>query len=172
MACTQTLNGIVRDCGANAGGLKAIYIANKDDVTAITLATGGDLISAITMASSAKFKPFYFKPGQASFTQEPQFNDAGDYVGENGVIDVNFGKMNTTKRAQMAALSIGELIVIATDNNGISWLFGYDNPVLRTGGTAESGAAKTDRNNYGLQLTSTDNQLAYEVPAAILEGIV
>lgn len=172
MACTQTLNGLVRDCEANAGGLKAIYIANKDDVASITLNLGGDKISAISMVSTALFKAFYFKPGQASFTQEPQFNDAGDYVGENGVIEVNFGKMNTTKRAQMAALSIGELIVIAVDNNSVAWLFGYDNPVLRTGGTAESGAAKTDRNNYGLQLTSTDNQLAFEVDASALEDVI
>lgn len=176
MACSATLSGIVRDCEPNAGGVKAIYIANKDDVTEIELDTTGAKIASITMATSgsttAKFKGFYFKPGQASVALTGAVNEAGEYAGEDGVVAVNFGRMDTTKRTQMAALSISELVVIYTDNNGISWLLGYDAPVLRNGGEANTGNAKTDYNHYALELHSSDNQYPYEVPSTVLAGII
>lgn len=176
MPCSATLSGLVRDCEANAGGVKALYIANKDDVTEITLDTTGAKISAITMATSgsttAKFKGFYFKPGQATVTLTGAVNEAGDYAGEDGVISVNFGRMDTTKRTQIHALSIAELVVIYTDNNGISWLLGYDNPVLRNGGESGTGTARTDHNHYGLELHSSDLSLPFEVPSSVLAGII
>lgn len=172
MACSVTLSGIVRDCEANAGGVKALYIANKDDVTAITLDTTSAKISAITMASSAKFKGFYFKPRQCNVVLTGAVNEAGEYAGENGVLTVNFGRMDTTKRTQLAALSIAELVVIYTDNNDISWLLGYDAPVLRNGGEATTGQARTDYNHYGLELHSSDNQYPFEVPDTVLANVI
>ena len=172
MSCSQTLNGILRDCAANAGGIKAVYIANIDDVSSITLNTAGDKITAISMVSSAKYKGFYFKPGQASFTSDPQFNEAGEYAGEDGVLSMSFGRMDTTKRAQMAALSVGELSVIYQDNNGIYWLLGYDHPVLRNGGQSTPGAAISDFNHYAIDLHSSDHQLAFEVDASAAAGVI
>lgn len=172
MACSATLSGLVRDCEANAGGVKALYIANKDDVTEIELDTTGAKIDSVTMATGKKFKGFYFKPGQCTITLTGAVNEAGDYAGEDGVISVNFGRMDTTKRTQIHALSIAELVVIYTDNNGISWLLGYDNPVLRNGGESGTGTARTDHNHYGLELHSSDNALPYEVPSTVLATIV
>lgn len=172
MPCSATLNGIPRDCEANVGGIVEILLANYDDVTGVTLDSNGGKITAITMASNAKFKRFYFKRGQASFTSTPQFNDAGEYVGEDGTLNVAFGKMDTTKRVQMSAISTAELVSIHKDANGYYWYLGKDNPVLRNGGDAVTGANSTDRNQYGLQLHSTDNGLAYEVDADALEDIV
>lgn len=172
MACSQTLSGIPRDCESNAGGLKAVYIANYDDVTAVTLDSTGGSISGITMASSAKFKAFYFKPGQASLTLTGVFNEAAEYAGEDGILAMQFGRMDTTKRVQVAAVSVGELVVIVKDNNGKNWLLGKDAPVLRNGGESAFGAQKSDFNHYGVQLHSVDNQLPYEVSDTILEGII
>lgn len=172
MACSQTLNGLVRDCEKNVGGIKAIYIANIDDVASVALDSTGEKIGTLTMVTSKKFKGFYFKKGQASMEVTPQFNELGEYAGEQPVITVNFGRMDTTKRAQMNALSLGELAVIVLDNNGMYWYIGYDQSVLRTGGNAQTGSNKTDTNQYALELTGDDNQLPYEVEATVAEGVI
>lgn len=172
MACSVTLSGIPRDCEGNAGGIRAVYMANKDDVTAIALDSTGAQVDSITMATSAKFKGFYFKPGQAALTLTGVFNEAGEYAGEDGVLSMQFGRMDTTKRVQVAAVSVAELVVIYKDANGKNWLLGYDNPVLRNGGESTPGAAVTDFNHYGIQLHSQDNQLPYEVSDTILAGII
>lgn len=171
MSCSATLSGIVRDCASNAGGIKELYIANADDVASIALDSTGEKVQSITMATGKKFKKFYFKTGQANVVYTPQFNDAAEYAGEDGILSVNFSRQDTTKRVQIHALSIAELIVIYKDNNGINWLMGYDHPVLRNGGDTQTGAAHTDTNRYALQLHSTDNQLPYEVTDTILGGI-
>ena len=170
MASAQTLNGLVRDCVANAGGVKAVYIANKDDVSAITITD--DAVSAITMDGAKKFKGYYFKRGMASVTSTPQFNEAGEYAGENSVLALTFLRQDATKRLEVAALSVSELVVIYTDNNGNSWLLGYDHPVYRTGGESGTGAAHTDNNRYGIELTDASNQLPYSVPAAVVAGVI
>lgn len=170
MSCSQTLAGLVRDCAANVGGLKAVYIVNRDDVESVTLTA--DVISAITMAANKKFKGYYFKRGQASMTSTPAFNDAGDYAGEDTVLSLNFLRQDATKRLEMAALSVGELAAIVLDNNGNYWYLGYDNPVLRTGGEAPTGAAATDTNAYGLELTDRANQLPYSVSAEAVAAVI
>lgn len=172
MACSQTLSGIVRDCNPNAGGLSEIFIANADDVTAVTMDTSGEKIASVTMATGKKFKKFYFKPRQAGITFTPQFNEAGEYAGEDGVLTMNFGRIDTTKRVQVAALSVAELVVIYRDNNGFYWYIGKDAPVLRNGGDTTHGTQKTDYNHFGIQLHSQDKGLPYEVDADAIDDIV
>lgn len=169
-SCIQTLSGLARDCDSNVGGVKRVYIANKDDVTAITVTS--DAISAITMASGASFKEYYQKRGRASVTSTPQFNDAGEYAGESTVLTLNFPRQDSTKRLEVAAMSVAELIVVYEDNNGKCWLLGYDHGVVRTGGDAASGTAATDTNQYAIELTDISNQLPYEVPANVIEALV
>lgn len=125
MACLQTLNGIVRDCLSNVGGVRKVYIANKDDVAGITITDGA--VSAITMEGGAKFKEYYQKPGRASVTSTPQFNDANEYAGESVVLSLSFPRQDATKRLEVAALSVAELVVVYQDANGNCWLLGYDN---------------------------------------------
>lgn len=170
MACAESLSGIIRDCLSNAGGVKAVYIANIDDVASVTLTS--DAISAITMADSATFKAYYFKRGQASVTSTPQFNDAGDYAGESTVLSLTFLRQDATKRLEVAALSVAQLAVIYEDNNGNYWYLGYDNPVLRTGGESGTGAANTDSNHYGIELTDIANQLPYSVPESVVTSVL
>ena len=56
MACAQTLNGIINDCAPSMGGIVEAYIANFADVTGVTVTD--NKVSAVTMASSAKFKKY------------------------------------------------------------------------------------------------------------------
>ena len=169
-SCTQTLAGIARDCAANVGGVKNVYIANKDDVDTITITN--DAVSAITMVNSAKFKKYYQKRGRASVTSSPQFNDAGEYAGESTVLTLNFPRQDSTKRLEIAALSVAELVIVYEDNNGNLWLLGYDNGVTRTGGDAATGTAATDTNQYAIELTDISNQLPYSVPSSVIEPLV
>lgn len=172
MACSQTLAGLVRDCNPNVGGIKRALIALFDDVTAKTLDTGNNQISAITMASTAKFKEYYVRPETSSATETPQYNDAGEYAGEEATISLVFGRRDATKRAEVKALSVADLVVILEDANGNYWYYGFDFPVNRNGGDAVLGQARTDRNAYNVQLRARDLQTAYLVDSSIIAGLL
>ena len=56
MACSQTLNGIAAACETNVGGIREVFIANYDDVSAVELDESSNMIKTISMVDSAKFK--------------------------------------------------------------------------------------------------------------------
>lgn len=150
MACTQTLSGLAADCAGNIGGIKNVYLANFADVSSVTVTT--NQISAITMASTAKFKKYAFKRGTGSMssTLNVDATNGTNYVSTDLVLQ--FNRMETTKRVEMTALAQGELAAIVEDMNGKYWFLGKDEPMSATAGDGQTGTARSDGNRYTLTL--------------------
>lgn len=161
MACNQTLSGLVNDCATSMGGIVEAYIANYDDVESVTVTE--DKITAITMADSAKFKKYYFRKGTGNFTSTLNVDAANgvNYVSTDIVL--LFSRMETTKRVEMAALSVNDLVMIVKDSNGVYWYFGKDEPVTASAGDGQSGTARTDGNRYSITLQDNCSTWPYEV---------
>ena len=165
MACTQTLSGLTRDCSNSMGGIKEVYIANFDDVSGVTITS--DIITTISMVGAAKFKKYSFRPQTAELVSTPQVNSENGVAYIQSVLTMQFAKMDTTKRLEINALSLGDLALVVVDNNGKMWYLGKDNPVTATGGDSGTGKAFTDANRYGIQLTDNSLLYPYEVTATI-----
>ena len=97
------------------GGIVEAYIAPWDSVSGVTVEE--NQITAITMAAEAKFKKYYFKPGSSSYTSTLNVdNSTGmNYVSTDIVL--LFSRMDTTKRVEVAALSVTGLAIIVKDGN-------------------------------------------------------
>ena len=164
MACSQTLSGISNDCASNMGGIVEVYLANKADVSSITITSSK--VTAISMNSSAKFKTYHFRPNTSSMSSNYQVNQ------ENGTSYVQtdllmvFNRMETAKRIEVTAMAQGELCAIVKDANGLYWMLGIDNPLVLSAGDGLTGTARADRNGYSVTLQ--DNSL--EMPVEILTG--
>lgn len=170
MSCIQTLAGLAKDCAANMGGIVEVLIANFDDVTAKTLSQGK--INAITMASSAKFKRYSFAKNTGSLTSTYTMDNASGVKFVTTDLVLQFNRMETTKRVELTALALGDLIVICKDSNGIYWLLGYDEPVNASAGDGQTGTAKSDANRYTITLQDTSKELPYEVDGSIVEPLI
>ena len=171
MPCTQTLSGLAKDCAGNIGGIVAVWLANFEDVSAVTVAD--NKVSAITMASTAKFKKYNFKPGTGSMSSTLNKDNAAgtSYVSTDLVLQ--FNRMETTKRVEMTALSQGELMAIVKDANGIFWLLGRNEPLLSSAGDGQTGTARGDGNRYTLTLQDNDATFPFEIlDTAITTDIV
>lgn len=164
MACSQTLSGISNDCASNMGGIVEVYLANKADVSSVTITT--NKVTAISMNSTAKFKTYHFRPNTSSMSSNYQVNQ------ENGTSYVQtdllmvFNRMETSKRIEVTAMAQGELCAIVKDANGLYWMLGIDNPLVLSAGDGLTGTARADRNGYSVTLQ--DNSL--EMPVEILTG--
>lgn len=170
MACLQTLGGILRDCANSMGGVKAIFVANRDDVTDIALTA--EEITAITMATSKKFQPYYMKKESGSMSSALTASNGGATAyWVTGVMGV-FHKMTASKRAEIKALSIGELAVIVLDNNGIYWYLGYDHPVTATAGNGVTGTAFSDSNQYDITLSDTSIDPPHTIAPDAAEAVI
>lgn len=164
MACSQTLSGISNDCASNMGGIVEVYLANKADVSSVTITSSK--VTAISMNSTAKFKTYHFRPNTSSMSSNYQVNQ------ENGTSYVQtdllmvFNRMETSKRIEVTAMAQGELCAIVKDANGLYWMLGIDNPLVLVNGDGLTGTARADRNGYSVTLQ--DNSL--EMPVEILTG--
>lgn len=163
MNCVQTLTGITADCLPSMGGLKMVYIANYSDVASITVTDGE--VTAITMASSAKFKKYYFRRNTASMTSTLNVDVAnGSSVSTD--VSLSFLRQETAKRIEISALSIGELVLLVEDANGKVWYLGKDMAVMASAGGAETGTNYTDGNKYTITLQDNSMDYPYEVKIA------
>ena len=171
MACTpQTFNGLARNCDANSGGVRVVYIANRSDVATVSLSE--DKIGTITMADTKKFHAYNFKKGAASLTSTATIDPATGANFVTSVLSMRFAKMETTKRIEMSALTLADMVVIVLDNNGKYWFLGYDNYAYATNATGETGAQRTDANQYTIEISDESEGFPYEVDPTIIADIV
>ena len=152
--CVQTLAGIARDCESNAGGIREAYIANyADDM--FTSASG--VITGVS--SAATWYHYTFKKDTGNFTSTLNVDNANGVNYVSTEINLVFSRMETLKRLEMKALSLGDLCVVIKDANGKFWGFGDEEPVNASAGTGETGTARGDRNAYSITLL--DNASSY-----------
>lgn len=161
MACTQTLDGLYLDCESSMGGIKKIYVARYEDVLDTPLDEKNDTITGITMANEAKFKPYQFRKQTGSMTSTLNVDETTGLNYVSTELNLVFTKMETNKRMQIAALSVGQLAVIVEDCNGVFYYLGKDDYVSASAGGAQTGTAKTDGNNYTLTLKDESKTYPY-----------
>jgi hypothetical protein len=167
MACSSaTLSGIALDCG-NTGGLKKIYIANISDVSSIVVDDSGE-ITTLAMDAGKTFKSYSFRKGNASFTVTGARDEKNGTYFAKTTINIQFNKMEKTKRAEMVQLVRANAYVIILDNNGTYWFVGKDSYVAATAGNGQSGAGMNEGNFYSLTLESE----TVELPNTIAPGVV
>lgn len=170
MSCAITLAGIARDCLANMGGVKKVYVASHQNVSAVTVTS--DIITGITMAASTKFYEYDFRPETASMAIAWQPNKQNGTLYAHTALTLAFHHMTTAKRLELNAMAVGELAVIVLDNNGKYWYLGYDHPVIIDGGDSGTGTAFADANRYGIVLGDDSKELPYEVDGSIIAGLL
>ena len=168
--CNQTLAGITLDCHNNMGGIKTVYIANFGDVK--TVEKDSDVISAITMADSAKFKPYQFRKGTSNMTSTLTADETSGLNFVTTEINLVFTRMDTAKRVELSALSIAQLAVIVLDSNGIYWYVTPDDYAAASAGGAETGTAKADRNAFTLTLKAENTTYPIEISETAVKTII
>lgn len=169
MSCTQTLSGLAKDCTANMGGIVEVLIANFDDVTAMTVTS--DVISAITMDTGKKFKKYNFAKNTGSMTSTYTIDPASGVKYVTTDLLMQFNKMQTTARVEIAALALADLAVIVKDANGKYWYLGKEEPVNISAGDGQTGTARSDANRYTITLQDNSSVLPLEVSDSIISGI-
>ena len=183
MACENyALKGLAKTCDANVGGIKEVYIAVAEDVTAIT----GDYISGttantinemeivtgISMSTGKKFHKYYFRKNTGSMTKTLNVTDeGGNYISTE--LSLRFSRMETPKRVEMRALSLNDMVVIVRDANDQYWLLGTpDDPVVASAGGGETGTNREDSNAYTITLSSETNYWPLPVDSSIISELV
>lgn len=175
MACTNiTLAGIANDCSGSMGGIKQIWIAPYSAGTMVyELDESGNTTGKVTLSgltsASTDYQHYYFRKGNANATStlNVDIQNGVNYVSTE--LQMTFTKQETSKRLEISALVLSDVQVVYEDANGKWFALGIDNPVNTTAGTAQTGAAKTDGNNYQITLTADEITFPSELDENSLE---
>lgn len=163
MPCLITLAGITLDCESSVGGIKRVFITQYSDVKSVAMDETQEKIKTITLESSKKWYEYQFRKGTGSLTSTLNVDETtgANYVSNE--LSLVFTKMETTKRIEIAALSIGQVAVVVEDSNGKYWYLGKDDYVSASAGSGTSGTAKGDQNAYTITLSTDSLSYPYEL---------
>lgn len=111
-----------------AAGLKALYLIDKADLVSFTLTSAStDDYDTITLGTSKKWYKFEFEEDLAEFRETVE-GDRGSYK-VTQEIEFFVKGLSASKRGDIMQLlnsSPCGFYAIATDNNGINWVVGYN----------------------------------------------
>lgn len=158
------------DCRSNFGGVKTSHVIEFENITAMTVAAGK--ITVITKATGK----FFRKYNLVAHTGEAE--DAVTRSAETGTssskqsVKFPINKMTTAVRNELILLGQNILVWVITDNNGTSWLYGYEFGMTLTNTVAKTGKALADKNGYDLTFEGMEKTFAYEVDSTIVAGLI
>ena len=150
-------------CDGNTGGIKNVWVALKCDVAATKgQDDANNYVATVTAANSQdKPKPFYeyaFRKNTSSFTSTlnaDQDNMTSYWTTE---LTMQFKKTEAAKRMSLMALVQNDCVAVVEDNNGVYWFLGFDEPLVATAGTHNSGTQRSDANMYEITLSDESNE--------------
>ena len=168
------LEGILKSCDNNTGGIYGIWITPQDNITAITpvdpSAVAGWEVTGITLATPTLFENYYIRRNTSSFTEEAAIDLINGSSFVTATISLMFQRREADKSRSIKILGSGQqyLAAIVLDANGIYWYF----PYLQVTGVAEgSGVARADGSKYAVTLLSENEYLAYTIDPAIIPAL-
>jgi hypothetical protein len=168
MPCLITSGFSKTDCGFLLGGLKSLYIANREDVTSITDTTTpvpDGILDTITMVATKVFYKFDFEKDTASFTQELQVSGGNKYVTQT--VTFSLAGQGQAILEVLNELSLSKLVVIAETRTGVRTVLGYDVALEAIAGTNyNSGAAAADFGGSVITLQADAPAYGYELSGA------
>lgn len=172
MNCNQTLTNLVRDCKdkTNKGGLHTtIWVAERDNVK-VTVDDNTGEITDIT--NSGNWYKYQFAKGAAVLTSEYTFDgETGDKQYCTNTLTINFKKQSAAKRVSLVGLMNSETFVIVKDGNELPTALGVEEYVSCTSGSATTGQARTDANQYVVALSDTTADFPLNIPESVFEAL-
>lgn len=163
--CSQVLNGIGLDCSSSIGGIRAIYLANRGDVSAMTTAedAGSWMVDSIEMQQGGFHKYEVRKNSQSSMSWSKGGDDSAGTMVITTTIQATFARMTPEKMAELDAIFKGQFIAIVEDRNGNFWvpITLQDDYMAASAGEGTTGTAATDPNQLSFTLTGEANHTPY-----------
>lgn len=169
MACScsnQTIAGLCRDCEGSLGGIVSVYLANYQDGI-FSVASGA--VSAVN--SAVTFYEYQFRKNTGSMTSTLNIDPANGTNFVSTDLVMLFSRMETKKRLEMAALSVGQLAGIVKDANGKYYALGVSEPMEASAGDGQTGTARTDGNRYSITLTDNQESFPPLIPDSVMETV-
>lgn len=175
MSCILSLN-IDKGCLDSVGGVKKFWIVKHSDIDPTsTVLTSGVITTLAAVAAPSSSTPIYSyevqsESGLCEATSETNKQNGSTFWNHTATFPLT--KMQTTTRDEIKVLAVMNTMVIALDNNGTYWVYGYDNGLINAGTKSSTGTAMGDQNGYTVSLQSAEPADAIEIDLAAFSALI
>jgi len=176
MACLL-INGILKGCRDNIGGIRRVYLANKAFLRSVIIGFGSPddpglvtYIDTVTELGATGPAFYTFEPNKTS----SNWSDTMGVVASNGgttyvpSVTMVFSKNDSGKVNTIKLMGQSELVAIVENNDGKYFLLGKDNGLEISAGSYTSGTAYADLNGWTVTLSGGETSPSFEVDAALM----
>jgi len=179
MSFCGCLDDIVKGCSNNIGGIRRIFVAPFDSVTA-TEGTGDEegvitdiTLSAVGGGATCSFVEIEFNKNSSNFVEDGQIDLVNGSTLFTVTTSVMVPRREAAKRNSIALMAAGqqELVLIIEDANGLFWYQGWKNGANLTGIGEGSGTAKADGSKYALTFLSEEDEQMPEVDPTVVANL-
>ena len=151
------LTTIPRDADKGVGGLCAVWLANKADLTvAVDNSTGYTSFTPVDDVSvHTLFTKFVMTKETSNFTTTGTGTPTAGTTSYNQTLTMVFARNEALKRNQVYQMGKAELVAVAKDRNGDAWCLGNDecNGLDMTSSTGTSGTGPNDLSGQTIVLS-------------------
>lgn len=169
MPCALT-QSMPLDCRGSVGGAKEVYFIEFENVEGITEAVG--VVTTIDVATGKQFRKYQLPKETSFFTETPNSNVQNGTLFYQQELTIVLNKMQANTRNEIMLLAQNRLLAIVLDMNGKYHLLGRTTALDLTGGEGGTGTASGDRNGYTRVFTGMEPEMAPEVQASIIAGLL
>ena len=168
MAC-EILEGIELGCERNSGGIHQILVGDMTDISTQTANNATWIITAMTVANLPI--EIEVKRKVSNYVEDEQNDFVNGSVVVTSTITTMLHRRDADKSRKLNLLGAGQryLYVICKDANGLYWYF--PNVQLQSVGEG-SGQERADGSKYAVVFVGEDDQLAYEIDAAVVASLL
>lgn len=169
MANCNSIEGILKGCDTNAGGIYVAYIIDQDSVTGTTLDVTAHTLTAISTTES--FDVFEFKRNVGNMIVTPTIDLVNGSTYYSATITLVFNKREGIKSRALQILAEGQryLAIIIKDANNKYWYVDY---AQLNGGDEDTGTAKADGSKYTVTFVAELDNRPYEVDPTIIPALI
>lgn len=137
-------------CDKSVGGIKAIYIANRDDIQFPLQSNTQEEITSLQMAEGKYFAKWQFRKNTGSYTSTYASDMAIGNETITTTVALQFSRAEATKRLKIQKALNSAAVVIIEDMYGQLLFLGEDNEVVITECTMQSGTQTGDLSGFNL----------------------
>lgn len=173
MACNLT-DAIALDCIDSLGGVKTIWVGTNVVIATSVVGTTGTTIGQITSGTgTGTFYQFEVPKDVASYTETTNVAPANGTIFYQQDLALALHKLDSAKRNQLLLLSKNrEIKAIFEDNNSKYWLIGLTRGAQVSAGSAVTGVAPGDANQYTLTISGQEPDPVVELAStSVFSGV-
>ena len=171
MACLLS-TGFTLDCRDSIGGVDEVYIGELEYLNTATFASSAGAVTVMAMTGGKKFYKYELRRN----TAEAKADNAGEVTSGSGYImqsvEFSLDKFDVAKRNEIRVLAQKTLMFIVKDKNGLFSLYGSENGLDLSTGTAGTGKAASDLNGFVLTFTGEEKTYPLGVSQAIVTSLI